>query len=212
MTDSRDDTADIAWMRTLAEAGTRAPFRGASILMAAGLIFGTTSLLFWAQTTELLPGGVVVVGGVTVFGIVWLIGTVVFLAVCAALIARIKAAGGVTTAANRAVQTVWSGAGWGIFTLFTALAVYGFRMGPDQGIGTFALIPSIVLVFYGVGWGVTAAMFRDRRLGGLAFASFVAAPVLAAFAGSPHQYLAYAVALFALMALPGFLLMRAARS
>jgi uncharacterized MAPEG superfamily protein len=44
----------------------------------------------------------------------------------------------------------------------------------------------------------------------LSLGSFAAAPLLALFAGSAAQYLAYAAALFLLMALPGFLLMRAA--
>jgi len=67
------------------------------------------------------------------------------------------------------------------------------------------------LAFYGIGWAVSAAMYRSRALWGLAFRSFVAAPVLAAFTGYDEQYLAYAAALFLLMALPGFLLMRGAK-
>jgi predicted membrane protein len=54
-------------------------------------------------------------------------------------------------------------------------------------------------------------MQKSRRLWLLAIGSFVAAPVLALLTGQEEQYLAYAAALFLLMALPGWLLMRAAR-
>jgi hypothetical protein len=74
------------------------------------------------------------------------------------------------------------------------------------------VIPSIIMAFYGVGWAVTATMTRSKSLWTLALASFAAAPALAVLSGTSWQYLAYAVALFGLMALPGFLLMRAAKA
>jgi hypothetical protein len=55
-------------------------------------------------------------------------------------------------------------------------------------------------------------MTRSKSLWTLALASFAAAPALAVLSGTSWQYLAYAVALFGLMALPGFLLMRAAKA
>jgi uncharacterized MAPEG superfamily protein len=42
--------------------------------------------------------------------------------------------------------------------------------------------------------------------------SFVAAPLLALLAGQTAQYLAYTAALFLLMALPGWVLMRQAQA
>jgi hypothetical protein len=55
-------------------------------------------------------------------------------------------------------------------------------------------------------------MYRSRMLWGLAIGSFLAAPLLASLTGLDEQYLAYAAALFLLMALPGWLLMRSART
>ena len=75
-----------------------------------------------------------------------------------------------------------------------------------------ALTPSIIMVFYGIGWAVSAAMYRSRFLWWLAIGSFVAAPLLASLADQEAQYLAYAGALFLLMALPGWMLMRQARA
>lgn len=205
MTDTRDDVSDIAWMRALAEEGARAPIRGTSILMAAGLIYGVSSLLHWAFISDLLPGDE------TGTGWIWLAATALFLGVNAVIAWRLRGQAGTRTVANRAIATAWVGVGWGIFTLFASVAIAELRLGSAQeGYAILWLVPSIILVFYGVGWAVTAAMAKARPLWWLAIGSFVAAPGLAAFAGSNDQYLAYAAALLGLMALPGFLLMRAA--
>lgn len=201
-----DPAADIAWMRRLAEEGHRAPMRGASILFGAGLIYGTASLAHWA----IISGAVGLDGSAVNF--VWIGATLLFLAMLVVALAAIKRAGGVETSANRASGTAWASVGWGIFALSTSMAVLGLRMGEEAAMVSLALMPSVIMVFYGSGWAVTAAMQRSKTLWGLAIASFAAAPLLAALTGSTELYLAYAAALFLLMAVPGFLLMRAARA
>jgi hypothetical protein len=203
---TENDAADIAWMRRLAEEHAHAPFRGASILTAAGLIYGGASVIHWATLTGLIQES----GPVR--GLVWLVATGLFLVFLAFASQRLRRREGVMTAANRASAAAWTGVGWGIFALFAAMAVGGWRTGGEGMAGFIWLIPSIIMVFYGLGWAVTAAMVRSRGLWGLAIASFVAAPLLALMAGAAAQYLAYAAALLLLMALPGFLLMRAART
>ena len=207
MTHESDNApADIAWLRQLAEENGTGPMRGASILLAAGLIYGVTSLIHWAHMTGLM------LAQYAAAGMEWLIATGVFLVVCFTLILRLRRAEGVRTAAQRAIGTIWSGVGWGIFALFASMFVVSARIGVDQNSTMFWLIPSIILAFYGMGWGVTAAMMKSRPLGLLALASFIAAPLMGLFAGSASIYLAYAAALFLLMAVPGFLLMRQAKS
>lgn len=199
--------ADIAYLRSLAEEGVRSPVHGGSILFAAGLIYGTASLLHWAVAAGLLPLDA------SAYGVVWGVAVLVFIAALIILIGRLKRMGGVETAANRAFGIVWSGLGWGIFALFTSWIVAQLVRGGEVDMAAMALlIPSIIMAFYGVGWAVTATMLRDKGLWLLAFASFAAAPALALISGSTEQYLAYAAALFGLMALPGFLLMQKARS
>ena len=207
MTENNEDpAADIAWMRRLAEEGAGAPMQGASILMSAGLIYGAAALAHWAQI-----GGLIDVPGV-VEGLVWLIATGLFFVVLTVVIMGLKRKAGVVTAGNRASSTTWSALGWGIFALFASLAVLGYRLGEDAAMLGLALSPSIIMVFYGIGWAVTATMYRNRMLWWLAGGSFVAAPLLAWMAGQDAQYLAYAGALFLLMALPGWILMRQARA
>lgn len=206
MTHDTDNTsADIAWLRQLAEENGAAPMRGASILLAAGLIYGLTSLLHWAHMTGLIAPRLVGAG------MEWLIATGLFLIVNFALILRLRRAEGVRTAADRAIGTVWAGVGFGIFVLFASMMTVTLRLGADQNGLIFWMVPSIIMVFYGMGWSVTAAMLKSGPLWWLGVASFIAAPALGALSGQPAQYLGYAAALFLLMALPGFLLMRRAK-
>ena len=201
-----DPAADIAWMRRLAEEGATAPMRGGSILMAGGLLYAAASLFHWALLTGAVPMSV----DSTWIG--WLGATVIFWGVLALVIPRLKRGEGAQTHANRASGIAWSGMGWGIFAMFIAMAVLAWRLADEAALNAmFALIPSIIMVFYGVGWAVNAAMQRSRLLWTLSLASFAAAPLLALFAGQAEQYLAYAAALFLLMGLPGGLLMRAAK-
>ncbi len=206
MTSPRNDAADIAWMKTLAEEGAKSPPHGGSILLAAGLIWGTASLAHWSILTGLIDMGP------SAFGIVWGVAAVAFAASLFILIRRLKAQGGVETAANRAFGTVWSALGWGIFSLFSSLMMLDVAQAGRTDVAAWSLaVPSIIISFYGIGWAVSATMLKQRMLWVLAVASFVAAPLLALIAGSPHQYLAYAAALFLLIGLPGYLLMRAAK-
>lgn len=204
--DTENDAADIAWLRKLAEEGANAPMHGASILFGAGLIYGAASVAHWLAAADLIPLSI------NQASLGWLVATIIFWVMLAILIPRVRRTGGVNTLANRASGIAWSGVGWGIFALAVSMGVLGWRLGPSAGPGLFALIPSIIMVFYGAGWAVSAAMFKDRTMWALSLASFTAAPVMALFAGEPAQYLAYAVALFGLMALPGYLFMRAAKS
>ncbi len=200
-----DPAADIAWMRRVAEEGRQRPMQGASILFAAGLLYGVASLGHWAVASGLAGLDMEAVN------YIWIGVTVVFFAVLVLAIRAIKRAGGVETSANRASGTAWASVGWGIFALSMSMAVLGWRLGEEAALVAQALMPSMIMVFYGSGWAVTAAMQRSKPLWGLAIASFAAAPLIALLTGSANQYLAYAAALFLLMAVPGFLMMRAAR-
>ena len=207
MTENTEDpAADIAWMRNLAEEGAQAPMRGNSLLMFGGLLYGLASLFHWAIIVDIVPLAK------NQIWIGWIAATVAYWIILAVTIPRLSRAG-VSTTANRAAGIAWSGMGWGIFAMFVAMSVLGWRLADEVALeAMFALIPSIIMVFCGVGWAVHAEMQRSRKLWVLSFASFAAAPQLALFAGQAEQYLAYAAALFLLMALPGWMLMRQARA
>lgn len=205
MTDPQNDTADIAWLRNLAAEGANTPPQGGSILCASGLIWGTAGIAHW-----LVISGIVTVSPAA-FGGIWGVALLVFFVTLFVLIQRLKARCVVETAATRAFGSVWQALGWGIFSLFTSLALLDVARSGQADIAEWSLvIPSFIIAFYGMGWAVSATVLRQRTLWVLAIASFVAAPLLALLSGSTIQYLAYAVALYLLMALPGYLLMRAA--
>ncbi len=200
-----DPAADIAWMRRLAEEGGQAPLQGASIGFAAGLLYGAASVAHWAIVSRVLPLDYSFITWV------WLGATALFFIVLIAVLRHLKRTELVVTSANRASGTAWAAVGWGIFALSVSVMVLGWRLGEEAIMVGFALVPSMVMVFYASGWAVSAAMKRSRMMWTLALASFAAAPLLAALTGMDEQYLAYAAALFLLMALPNWLLMRAAR-
>jgi hypothetical protein len=207
MSDTHDDLTDIAWMRGLAEEGAKAPIRGASILFAAGLIFGSGAVGHW-----LIDAGFIAAPA-SAFGAIWGVTGLLFVTSLVVLIGRLKREGGVETAANRAFGIVWAALGWGIFSLFLSLIASDLARAGQSNLAEWSLvIPSIIMAFYGVGWAVTATMTRSKSLWTLALAAFAAAPVLAVLSGTSWQYLAYAGALFGLMALPGFLIMRSAKA
>lgn len=199
-----DPAADIAFMRRLAEEGAQVPMQGSSLLMFGGLLYGVASLFHWALFAGVLPldPDLIWVG--------WVGATIAYWIVLGVTIPRLRRSAGVNTTANRAMSIAWSGMGWGIFAMFLTITVLGLRLGEGVLEGMYVLMPSMIMIFYGVGWAVHATMQRSRPLWMLSLGSFAAAPLLALFAGSADQYLAYAAALFGLMALPGFLLMRAA--
>ena len=200
-----DPAADNAWMRRLAEEGRQAPMEGASILFGAGLLYGLASLGHWTVASGL--AGL----DMSAVNYIWIGATVAFFAILILGIRRLKQARTVTTSANRASGVAWASVGWGIFAFAATLAVLAWRLGEEAALFGFALMPSVIMVFYGSGWAVSAAMQRSKGLWMLAIASFATAPLLAALTGSANLYLAYAAALFLLMALPGFMLMRSAR-
>ena len=72
-----DPAADIAWMRRLAEEGAQVPMQGASILFAAGLLYGGASLGHWAVASGLAGLDIEAVN------YLWLGATVSFVAVLA---------------------------------------------------------------------------------------------------------------------------------
>ncbi len=208
MTDDTDNqtrggAADLAFLRGLAEEGSRAPLGGGRILMAAGIVYGLASLSQWAAIVEVAPFSV------RQSNWIWLIATGIFLALVVLDKILWCPPTGVKTAANRAARAAWSCVGAGIFAGIASMAAVSWRLG-EAGPALLWLLPSLIMVFYGLGWGVCAAMFRSQRLLWLCIGSFVAAPVLGFMTNSPALYLAYALALLVLMAVPGFLLMRAA--
>jgi hypothetical protein len=70
------------------------------------------------------------------------------------------------------------------------------------------MMPSEVLVLYGVAWTVAAAMTRDRFLWVVAVASFASSILVAAFISSIDEYLVFSIVLILVAFIPGYVLWR----
>lgn len=196
MTDDLRD--DIAYLRALAEEGRQGPLLGGSILMAGGLIFGTASLIVWAA----LDRGVSPDSGVH---LAWFVAMALFFAALFLLKRRITYSGG----ASKTFGQAWGGLGWGCCAIVTSLLIMGVRAhDPLMGVA----IAPVILGLYGAGWSVAALATNSRGLMAVALGAFGMALVLAWFAvDATLVYLIYALSLYLLAALPGFVLMRQAR-
>jgi hypothetical protein len=189
---------DIAFMRALADEGVRPPLLAGPSMMTAGVLWGVACFASWT--------------GLRFFGLggSWQAATmiapiVLFLAALPFLIRRQRSRPGYKSPANRAVGMAWSGACWGIFVLSACSFVACWRM--QSGLPA-QLMPSEILVLYGVAWTVSAAMTRDRFLWWTAIASYGSAIVVAAVSGQPEEFLAFSIVMVLVALIPGYILWR----
>jgi hypothetical protein len=200
MTDAQTKIADdLAYLKTLAEEGRAAPILAGPYIALAGGVFGITSLVHCAIQTRILPLPAPALGGI------WLASGLVF-ALCLPLLdRRTRTRPGGASSLNETIGTVWTQAGIAIAVLSVALIVAGYRTA-DWGV--LNLFPSIILALYGLCWMAAAHIGRTGWLRRVGVGSFIASIAMAAVAGGPLLWLAYAIALFALALAPGLLLMR----
>ncbi|MDO1558982.1 hypothetical protein Q0812_06020 [Brevundimonas sp. 2R-24] len=190
---------DIAYMKAMAEEGSRGPLLGGSILVAAGLIFGPASLVHWAVQADILAIGMANVTWI------WMAALVAFVVALAVLSRRVGRMPGAMSPANRASGTAWMAVGLSIFFLALSLAAMSYRI---ESALPALIFPSLIVGLYGAGWAVSAAMSGQKWLWAPAYGGWLAAPVLAWFTGEPAQYLVYAGVLMLLTIAPGLVLMR----
>lgn len=191
---------DLAFMRALAQEGRRAPLLIGHNLLVGGVALGTTSLVCWAIATHVLALPLWWEGAV------WLFVVPGYMVYC--YIRRTQwrnAQPGATAITNRAVHAAWRGVGYALLTLTFAAGITAYQM---KSMAAFALFPSIIMAFYGLGWMVAAAMSETKWLRTVSIASFVAAVVVALAPDARSGYPVMAAALYLLMALPGWLLTR----
>jgi hypothetical protein len=199
MTDQNAIRDDIAFVRALAEEGRNGPLVGGPILLASGLCFGSASLAIWLnQTFALVTAG-------WSFLAIWTISLALFLGwLFVARPARRAAAG-----ASHAIGAAWSGSGLSIFFVGLSLAVMAVR-GRDPYVAN-AFLP-FILSIYGSAWFVAAVLTRTRWLFAVAAGAFAFALLTAWFASDGRVvFLIYALGLYALVAAPGYVVMRKAR-
>lgn len=190
---------DVSYMKSLADDGANRPLLGGVVLVAAGLIFGAASIVEW-----MMSAGIVNLPEV---GHLYLWGTagVLFALALIVLIRRQNSRPGAMSSSNRAFANAWMGVGLAIFALSVSITILIYK----SGSGLPALIfPSLIFALYGTGWAVSAAMSAQKWLWAPAFGGWIAAPLVALFAGSAEMWLVYAAGIVLLALVPGAMLMR----
>jgi hypothetical protein len=189
---------DIAFMRALADEGVRPPLVAGPWLIVAGAIWSAAPLAAWY---------VVKIGYAPFWwsNLPFAIGAVISLIFMPFLRARSRRAAGANSPANRAVAVAWSGVGGGIYLYVacTFLTIWQSRSGAPM-----LMMPSVVMVLYGVAWAVSAAMTKDRLLWVVTLTSYAAALAMALFAASQDLLLFFAIAIFITAFVPGVILWR----
>lgn len=192
---------DVAFLRAMAEGGAAGGARQGAILLAIGLIFGLGAIQYWALDAGLLP----LPGAVRPW--LWLDGLVVFLVTLALISARYR--GQPPGAASRALQGAWGGMGVAMIFACIGLAAASRRL----GLALLApwMFPLILFTLTGAAWSVVYAARRRRAFALAAGGSFAAAVLCGALMGRPEEWLALSGGLLLVLALPGGLMLRAAR-
>jgi hypothetical protein len=196
---------DIAYMKTLAQAGRQGQILGGSILLMCGLIFSTTSFISWAIGAHYLPA--LPYG----FGLEWALAIVLQLIGLAILIPathrRARSGGG--SANSRLFGAVWSTIGMAIFVAILSCVVVANRVNDIKAMLGF--VP-VIMVLYGAGWSISATISGQKWMYLVAIGCALTAPLLGWVVAEPVMYLVFGAAIFLFMAVPGFKLVQPPRA
>ncbi|MBP2159239.1 MULTISPECIES: hypothetical protein [Asticcacaulis] len=191
---------DIAYMKSLAEDGSR-PVVNGSPLFWAGLFFSMASLAQYGFEAGILP-----LGNPWYQVAVWASAGVAFGLSFFLPLGGTRASG---HPAGRAVNSVWSAIGLAIAALGFCMTAAGVRLHSVEAMT--ALIAPAILILYGIGWWVAAVVSCQGWLKLICAGCFLAAPAIAYLATLPEQMLAYAGCLVLFAMLPGLILIRSAK-
>jgi hypothetical protein len=184
---SRSLSDEIAFIRTMVEEG-RGGSSGNGIGVAAGLIWGSASLYYWAVWAKVLdvPGGI---AAATSWA--WPVAVAAFL-IAGVPLRMYRRSGSVAGAA-------WGAIGLACWAISTVIGLAAWRL---QMWEIWSLLPPIIMALYGGAWLITAAAYRRWWLLAIAVLSLLSSLLLAYTVAQPVEYLLFALSLYLLMAAP----------
>ncbi|QIK78002.1 hypothetical protein G7077_02815 [Sphingomonas piscis] len=200
MNEQMDSTReDLAFLRALVSEGGQARGAVGSALLAGGLCYGLQCLAQWVllidgAATPLLD----LAAGV--------LPTIIFLVVITVIIRRDRHSSG-HGVGTRAINAAFGGAG--VAALVTS-AIFGYLAVRQQSITIWLFHPMMVCVVQGTVWYIAYAIRRQAWTGIVSVGWFASALVLTALLDTHWFVLFLSAALLGLMALPGWVMMRAA--
>jgi hypothetical protein len=193
---------DLAYMRTVVEQGGRPRMAGALIYMAAGLIYGTETLVHWGQSINLIrlsmPATLTFVAGCSAL----------FVLVMIVLIARDKTKGIGAGSGSRALNAAFGGAGLANIALMVIFGVNAWR---QHDMLIWMLYPCVVFALQGAAWYVAFMLRRKGWMLVVSLGCLVTAALMGMVINTPTFNLVAALACFAWLAVPGAIMARDAR-
>jgi hypothetical protein len=194
---------DLAFLRAIVEdqGGNNKSF--GIVYGSAGALYGLQCVANWALLASDTPAPTIV------WMLVGWLPTILFLAINFAFVWKDRKAPFGTGASRRALNAAFAGAG--ISNLILAL-IFGFIAYQRRDWSIWFLYPVVVCALQGAVWFMAAILFRRSWYGLSAAGWFVAAILLGMFIEQTHTYLlVLGLALFLLMGLPGYIMLRGAK-
>jgi hypothetical protein len=199
--DIENARADLAFMRELVS-DTQAPGQATGqTLFAAGLVYGVQTLLQWAEFS----------GRLEITGL-WMLAliagpTLVFLVILAWILRRTRKSGP-KSMAGRALDSAFSAIG--VTNLCLLIIFWITAVKYESGYPWFSYGAAIFAV-QGMVWFIAFRIRQRVWLGAVSAGWFATAVLLALTAGTPEFVLVASFGMFALLALPGWIMMRSDR-
>ncbi len=197
---------DLAFMRSIVEGGGRTPMTLAVCYLAGGLLYGAQCLFHVAQATGLVrwpgPANLAFIVGISV----------AFLSVLTWAILTDRKLGPTNrgTTGSRTLNAAFSATGMANTAVIIVFAVGAFR---DQDFAIWLYYAAIVFALQAAAWYVAWTVRRKGWMLATALGGWVTAVALGVLVREPMWYLGVCtVALFALFALPGWIMFRDARA
>lgn len=200
---SHSPEENLAFLRSIVDGAGRTRMAGGVAYMAGGLLYGLQCLFHWGQAEGLIrwPGWA---------SLTFVVGiTTTFLIVLIAAIRHDRDAGFRGSTANRALNATFGGAGLANLAMVVVFGVNAARL---QSFQVWLLYPAVVFALQGAVWYVMHMLQRRAWMLATAIGWLFAAVALGLLNGTPYYLMVCTAALFGLMALPGWIMLREARA
>jgi len=197
---------DLAFMRSIVEGGGRPPMTLAICYLAGGLLYGLQCLFHVGQATGLIRWP-------DIANLVFVVGiSVVFLSILTWAILKDREDGGSNRGpmASRTLNAAFSATGMANCAVIIVFGVGAYR---DQDFAIWLYYAAIVFALQAAAWYMAWTLKRKGWMLATALGGWATATALGLLVREPLWYLGVCtVACFALFALPGLVLFRAARA
>jgi len=193
--------AEITRMRELAEEGRNAPLTGGNIGLWWGGLTSLMLLTHWATVTDRMPWPIQYIGlGWIAYMVIGNIGTAI-------LVKKINRNPDSNALSNQVASAAWMMAMIAMLTFVIGVAIAVFFNGVPSWL--FNAILPVSFICYGLAYGITAKLAKDRPSGIAAITSFVVALIMIPFLLQSVLYLFAAFSVLVVTFIPTLLHRRA---